>query len=53
MKRQYRKGFIKSLLSSDDAIGVKEFWKSYNIKVAIFNVASALADLTVSNLKNG
>lgn len=53
MKRQYRKYFIESLLSSEDAIGIKEFWKNYNIKDAILNVASALADLSVSNLKNG
>lgn len=53
MKRRYRKMFIEGLLSSDDAITVKEFWKGYTIKDAIFNVASAWADLTVSNLKNG
>lgn len=53
MKRRYRKYFIESLLSSDDAIGIKEFWKKYTIKDAIFNVASAWADLSVSNLKNG
>jgi len=41
------------VLSSDDAIGIKEFWKNYNIKDAIFNVASTWADLTVLNLKNG
>ncbi|KAL4135498.1 hypothetical protein QTP88_007104 [Uroleucon formosanum] len=52
-KRWYRKYFIESLLSSDDAIGIKEFWKKYTIKDAIFNVASAWADLSVSNLKNG
>lgn len=32
---------------------VKEFCKRYNIKDAIFNVATAWADLTVSNLRNG
>ncbi|KAL4143342.1 hypothetical protein QTP88_005683 [Uroleucon formosanum] len=52
MKRQYRKYFIESLLSSDDAIDIKEFWKKYTIKDAIFNVASAWADLSVSDLKN-
>lgn len=41
------------MLSSDDAIGIKEFWKKYSIKDAIFNVASAWTDLSVSNLKNG
>ncbi|XP_047111714.1 integrin beta-PS-like [Schistocerca piceifrons] len=29
------------------------FWRSYSIKDAIFNVASAWSDLSVSNLKNG
>lgn len=53
MKRRYRKNFIESLLSSDDAMTVKEFWKNYNIKDAIYNVASAWTDITVSNLKNG
>lgn len=53
MKRRYRRSFIENLLSSDDATTIKEFWKTYNIKDAIFNVASAWADLTVSNLKNG
>jgi len=38
---------------TDDAIGIQEFWKKYTIKDAIFNVASAWADLSVSNLKNG
>lgn len=52
MKRLYRKGFIESLLSTGDAIGIKEFWKNYNIKDAIFNDSSAWDDLTVSNLKS-
>jgi len=51
MKRRHRKSLIESVLSS--AIGIKQFWKNYNIKNAIFNVASAWADLTVPNLKNG
>lgn len=53
MKRRYRKAFVQGLVSSDDPMTVKEYWKSYNIKDAIFNVASAWADLTVLNLKNG
>uniref|UniRef100_A0A2S2R2Q4 Jerky-like n=1 Tax=Sipha flava TaxID=143950 RepID=A0A2S2R2Q4_9HEMI len=53
MKRQYRKSLIESVLSSDNTIGIKECWKNYNIKDAIFNVASAWADLTVPILKNG
>lgn len=32
---------------------MKEFWKSYNIKNAILNVADASHDLQVSNFKNG
>lgn len=53
MKRRYRKAFVVGLLSSDDIMTVKQYWKSYTIKDAIFNVASAWADLTVSNLKKG
>lgn len=53
LKRRYRKAFIETLLSSDDAMSVKEFWKLYTIKDAIFNVASAWNDLKVTNLKNG
>ncbi|XP_049800173.1 jerky protein homolog-like [Schistocerca nitens] len=53
MKRRYRKIFIESLLSSDESTSVKQFWRSYSIKDAIFNVASAWSDLSVSNLKNG
>ncbi|XP_047108008.1 jerky protein homolog-like [Schistocerca piceifrons] len=53
MKRRYRKIFIESLLSSDESTSVKQFWTSYSIKDAIFNVASAWSDLSVSNLKNG
>ncbi|XP_025197548.1 jerky protein homolog-like [Melanaphis sacchari] len=53
MKRRYRKSLIESVLSSEDAIGIKEFWKNYNIKDAIFNVANAWADLSVPNLMNG
>ncbi len=53
MKRRYRKAFVVGLLSSDDMVTVKQYWKNYTIKDAIFNVASAWADLTVSNLKNG
>ncbi|XP_047106853.1 jerky protein homolog-like [Schistocerca piceifrons] len=53
MKRRYRKIFIELLLSSDESTSVKQFWRSYNIKDTIFNVASAWSDLSVSNLKNG
>ncbi|XP_046988498.1 jerky protein homolog-like [Schistocerca americana] len=53
MKRRYRKIFIESLLSSGESTSVKQFWRSYSIKDAIFNVASAWSDLSVSNLKNG
>lgn len=53
MKRRYRKASVMGLLSSDDIVKVKEYWKNYTIKDDIFNVASAWADLTVSNLKNG
>lgn len=53
MKRRYRKYFIERLLSSDDAQSIKEYWKEYTIKDAIFNVASAWSDLSQSNLKNG
>ncbi|XP_047000494.1 jerky protein homolog-like [Schistocerca americana] len=53
MKCRYRKIFIESLLSSDESTSVKQFWRSYSIKDAIFNVASAWSDLSVSNLKNG
>lgn len=49
VKRRYRKSLIESMLSSEDAIGIKEFWKNYNIKDAIFNVASAWADLSIPN----
>ena len=45
--------YIGSLISSDDEMSVKEFWKMYNIKDAIFNVAAAWDDIQVSNLKNG
>lgn len=53
IKRQYRKSLIESVLSSENAIGIKEFWKNNNIKDANFNVESACADLTIPNLKNG
>ncbi|XP_049958214.1 jerky protein homolog-like [Schistocerca serialis cubense] len=53
MKRRYRKIFIESLLSSDESTSSKQFWRSYSIKDAIFNVAIAWSDLSVSNLKNG
>ncbi|XP_049957776.1 jerky protein homolog-like [Schistocerca serialis cubense] len=53
MKHSYRIIFIESLLSSDESTSVKQFWRSYTIKDAIFNVASAWSDLSVSNLKNG
>ncbi|XP_049807802.1 jerky protein homolog-like [Schistocerca nitens] len=53
MKHRYRKIFIERLLSSDESTSVKQFWRSYSIKDAIFNVASAWSDLSVSNLKNG
>ena len=46
-KRHYRKAFIGSLISSDDEMSIKEFWKMYNIKDAIFNVAAAWDDLQV------
>jgi hypothetical protein len=51
MKHRYRKYFIERLLSSDDAKGIKECWKNYNIKDVILNFASAWADLSVLNLK--
>jgi len=51
MKRRYKKYFIESLLSSDNAIGIKQFWKKYTIKDAIFNVASAWADLRLECFK--
>jgi hypothetical protein len=51
MKRRYRKAFIGSLISSDDEMSLKEFWKTYNIKDAIFNVAAAWDDLQMSNFK--
>ncbi|XP_047103821.1 jerky protein homolog-like [Schistocerca piceifrons] len=53
MKGRCRKIFIESSLSSDESTSVKQFWRSYSIKDAIFNVASAWSDLSVSNLKNG
>ncbi|XP_049861867.1 jerky protein homolog-like [Schistocerca gregaria] len=53
MKRRYRKIFIESLLSSDESTCVKQFWRSYSIKDAIFNAASAWSDLSVSNFVNG
>lgn len=53
LKRRYRKAFIESVLSTDDSMSVKEFWRNYTIKDAIYNVASSWDDLTVSNLKNG
>ncbi|XP_047105980.1 jerky protein homolog-like [Schistocerca piceifrons] len=53
MKLRYRKIFIESLLSSDESTSVKQFWRSYSIKDAIFNVAGAWSDLSVPNLKNG
>lgn len=59
MKCGYRKDFIKSLLSFDDALTVKAFWKSCKkmiigraVKDAIFNIASAWVDLKESNLEN-
>lgn len=42
MSIQYRKAFIESLLSSDDGIMVKAFWKLNNAKNAIFNTTSAI-----------
>jgi hypothetical protein len=53
MKRRYRNSLIESVLSSEDAIGIKTFWKNDNRKYDIFNVASLWTDLTVPNLKNG
>lgn len=52
MKGSYRRRFIESLLSSDNTMTVKEFWKSYNIKDAIFKVANTCTDQTVMKLKN-
>lgn len=54
---EYMKRLIESLLSSDNVMDIKEFWKSYNIKdvynIKDFNVTRVWDDLTVSNLISG
>lgn len=55
LKRSYRKSFVENLLrvmAADKLISVDEFWKSYNIRQAITNVAAAWDSVTQSNLAN-
>lgn len=53
MKRRYRKGFIQKLVSAEQRLTVKDFWKSYTIKDAIFGIAEAWYDVPDETLKNG
>lgn len=53
-KQRYRKCFFQKLAwIGDEFISVKQFWKSYAVKGAIFNVAEAWQDITEETLKKG
>lgn len=51
LKRLYRKRFIRRLVSDDDGISLKEYWKQYNLKLVVDNVSESWADLTNETLK--
>lgn len=51
MKRRYRRGFIQQLVTSGDKLNIKDFWKKYTIKDAVYNIAQAWNDLPSQTLQ--
>lgn len=51
LKRLYKKRFIRRLVSDDDGMSLKEFWKQYNLKHVVDNVSVSWADLSNETLK--
>lgn len=48
-KRRYRKKFIQQLVSEENTT-LQEYWKTYNMKNVVYNVADAWADVPEQTL---
>lgn len=51
LKRRYRKKFLQQLLSAEEDISLKQFWKQYNMKHVVDNVSDAWSDVSEETLK--
>lgn len=51
LKRRYRKTFIQELVCDEGEASLKEYWKSYNLKMVIDNVSDAWSEMSAETLK--